>query len=376
MLLSRSCAAAEGDIDISPERTSPIIERARGKPEMAQDRAVHIMLGLCTAILVVASLYLARSIFAPVTFAIFIIAIVWPLQSALQAKMPKLLALAITLFVTVVVVTVMGSLVAWGFGVVGHWLFENSARLQALYGQTTSWLEGHGIFVTGMLSEYFDVSWLIRAFQQLTGRVHGLATFALVTLIFLLLGLLEVDTARKKLAGLSNREAGQSLLKAGEIIAAKFRRYMLVRTAMSIITGFVIFGFAWVAGLELATAWGVIAFTLNYIPFVGPFVATVLPTLFAIAQSESWEMAVIVFLCLNLIQFLIGSYLEPRVAGATLSISPFMVLFAVFFSMFLWSIPGAFIGVPILVAALTICEQYPSTQWVAELLSGREDATG
>jgi AI-2 transport protein TqsA len=120
----------------------------------------------------------------------------------------------------------------------------------------------------------------------------------------------------------------------------------------------------------------VIAFALNYIPFVGPFVATVLPTLFAIAQSESWEMAVIVFLCLNLIQFLIGSYLEPRVAGATLSISPFMVLFAVFFWMFLWSIPGAFIGVPILVAALTICEQYPSTRWIAELLSGREDAAG
>ena len=325
---------------------------------MAQDRAFHIMLGLCTAILVIASLYLARSIFAPVTFAIFIIAIVWPLQSALQAKMPKLLALAITILATVVVVTVLGS------------------RLQALYGQTTYWLEGHGIFVTGALSEYFDVNWLIRAFQQLTGRVHGLVTFALVTLIFLLLGLLEVDTARKKLAGLSNREVGQSLLKAGETIAAKFRRYMLVRTAMSVITGFVIFGFAWIAGLELATAWGVIAFTLNYIPFVGPFIATVLPTLFAIAQSESWEMAVVVFLCLNLIQFLIGSYLEPRIAGATLSISPFMVLFAVFFWMFLWSIPGAFIGVPILVAALTICEQYPSTRWIAELLSGREDAVG
>jgi predicted PurR-regulated permease PerM len=149
---------------------------------------------------------------------------------------------------------------------------------------------------------------------------------------------------------------------------------MLVRTAMSVITGVLILGFAWIAGLELATAWGVIAFVLNYIPFVGPFVATVLPTLFAVAQSQSWEMAVLVFVCLNLIQFLIGSYLEPRVAGATLSISPFLVLFAVFFFMFLWGIFGAFIGVPIVVAALTICEQYPSSRWVADLFSGREDA--
>jgi predicted PurR-regulated permease PerM len=341
---------------------------------MSRDRTIETLLGLCAAILIFAALYYARPILAPVAFALFIIAIVWPVQRNLQAWMPKLLALALTLLATVVVVTVLTGAAVWGFGVVGHWLFGNAARFQALYAEMTSWLEGHDIFVTGMLSNYFDVGWLLRAFQQLTGRAHGILSFTLVTLIFVLLGLLEVDTARRKLEKRGEEGHGRALLRASEAIAAKFRRYMLVRTAMSVATGVVIFGFAWVAGLELAVAWGVIAFVLNYIPFVGPFVATVLPTLFAVAQSESWEMAVLVFVCLNLIQFLIGSYLEPRVAGATLSISPFLVLFAVFFWMFLWGIFGAFIGVPIVVAALTICEQYPSSRWVADLFSGRDDA--
>ena len=44
-----------------------------------------------------------------------------------------------------------------------------------------------------------------------------------------------------------------------------------------------------------------------------------------------------------------GNYLEPLVAGAALSLSPFAVVFAVFFWGFLWGIPGAFIGVPILI---------------------------
>ena len=83
-------------------------------------------------------------------------------------------------------------------------------------------------------------------------------------------------------------------------------------------------------------------------------------------------MAVVVFLGLNLIQFLIGSYLEPRIAGAAISVSPFLVLFAVFFWAFLWGIPGAFIGVPIVIAGLTLCEQRESTRWIATLLSGRE----
>jgi AI-2 transport protein TqsA len=119
----------------------------------------------------------------------------------------------------------------------------------------------------------------------------------------------------------------------------------------------------------------VIAFVLNYIPFIGPLVATVFPTLFALAQFESWELAVIVFVGLNLIQFLIGSYLEPRIAGSALSISPFLVLFAVFFWAFLWGIPGAFIGVPIVIAILTLCEEHESTRWIATLLSGREESS-
>jgi AI-2 transport protein TqsA len=337
---------------------------------MTTARSIKVMLALCTAILVIAAFHFARSILAPVAFSIFIIAIVWPLQNFLQNRIPRLLALAIAIFSTAFVIMVVGLLLAWGIGIVGRWLFGNAARFQELYGQVALWLEGHEIFVAGALSEYFDVNWLLRAFQQLTGRLHGFVSFALITLVFLMLGLLEVDTARRKLENLSNRQLGRSLLTAFASIAAKFRRFMLVRTAMSILTGIVIWAFALIAGLELATAWGVIAFALNYIPFVGPFVATIFPTFFAIAQSESWQMAVVVFMCLNLIQFLIGSYLEPRVAGAALSISPFVVLLAVFFWMFLWGVPGALIGVPIMIAALTICEQYPASRWVAELLSG------
>src|SRR4051794_4397463 len=167
-------------------------------------------------------------------------------------------------------------------------------------------------------------------------------------------------------------EIAQSLLRATTDIAAKFRRFILVRSLMSALTGTVVWGAALLAGLELATAWGVIAFVLNYIPFIGPLVATVFPTLFALAQFESWRLAITVFLCLNLIQFLIGSYLEPRIAGAALAVSPFLVLFAVFFWAFLWGIPGAFIGVPIVIAILTVCEQRESTRWVATLLSGRK----
>ena len=144
---------------------------------------------------------------------------------------------------------------------------------------------------------------------------------------------------------------------------------------MSVITGVLVWLLAYAMGLKLAAEWGVIAFTLNYIPFIGPFVATLLPTLYALAQFESLQSALLIFACLNVIQFVVGSYIEPRVAGRALAASPFMVLFSVFLWMFLWGLFGAFIGVPILIALLTFCAQYPSTKWLAGLLGASDDAT-
>jgi AI-2 transport protein TqsA len=335
-------------------------------------RGALTMLGLCTAVLVFCGLYFARSILAPVTFSLFVVAIVWPLQRALETRIPRLLGLVATLAVTLLVVTVLGYLIVWAFGTVGRWLIDNALRFQVLYMQWTEWLEEHGILVTSLLVENFNASWLIRAVQEIGGRLHGLVTFVVITFVFTALGLLEVDIARKHIESLGNKAAARTILQASTQIADKFQRYMLVRSAMSVLTGLVVWAFALLAGLELATAWGVIAFVMNYIPFIGPLIATVFPTLFALAQVGSWQLAVVVFLCLNLIQFVIGSYMEPRIAGAALSVSPFLVLFAVFFWAFLWGLPGAFIGVPIVIAALTLCEQRESTRWIATLLSGRE----
>jgi AI-2 transport protein TqsA len=336
------------------------------------NRGALTMLGLSTAVLLFAGLYFARSILAPVAFSLFVIAIVWPLQRTLETRVPRLLALVATLVVTLLVIAVLGYLIVWSFGTVGRWVIDNALRFQALYLQWTDWLEEHGILVTSFLVENFNAGWLIRAVQEIGGRLQGLVTFVVITFVFTALGLLEVDIARKNIETLSNKEAAQTILQASTLIADKFQRYMLVRSAMSVLTGLVVWAFALLAGLELATAWGLIAFVLNYIPFLGPLVATVFPTIFALVQFGSWQLAAIVFLALNLIQFLIGSYLEPRIAGAALSLSPFVVLFAVFFWAFLWGVPGAFIGVPIVIAAITLCEQRESTRWIAALLSGRE----
>jgi AI-2 transport protein TqsA len=327
---------------------------------------------ICFAIAVVAvfvALYFGRTVLAPVACALFIIALAWPVQRCLQQSLPKLVALAIVILATVIVFVAFASLLAWAASRIGRWLVTDAARLQDLFSQLTAWLESHGIAVVGLWAEHFNMRWVIGVVYGVTGRVNTTIGFWLVVLVYVVLGLLEVDDMARKLRIMPN-QAAQFVLQGAAATAVKFRRYILIRTLMSLATGGLVWAFASLAGLQFATEWGVIAFALNYIPFIGPFVATMLPTMFAMAQFVSWQETVLVFISLNIIQFAIGSYVEPRVSGNVLSISPFIVLFSVFLWTFLWGLFGAFIGVPITIALLTFCAEHPSSRWLAELMGG------
>jgi AI-2 transport protein TqsA len=339
---------------------------------MARDSALDVSVGIIAAVVVSFAAYQAADVFAPLALALFIIAIVWPLQSWLQARMPGLLALAITMMATIAVCVAFGSLIAWGFGHVGVSLIADSARYQTLYNAAITWLEDHGVSVAGVWSEYFSVGSILGWARQVTGRVNTTLSFWLIALVYVILGLMEVEDLRRRIESRASRETARIVLAASAATAQKMRKYMAVRTQMSLATGVLVGAFVWIAGLQFAVEWGVIAFALNYIPFIGPFIATLFPTLLAMTQFSTWKAVVELFLALNVIQFVIGSYVEPRVSGTVLAISPSAVLFAVFFWTFLWGLFGAFIGVPIAIAIITFCSYYPSSRWVADLFGGRE----
>jgi AI-2 transport protein TqsA len=339
---------------------------------MSMDNTViRVASVLIIAFLVIGAFYFADVVFEPVAFALFAISIVWPLQQTLRTKLPRGLALIITFLLALVVVITLTSMVAWGGGQIAQSLTQNFDRLQSHYLASVKWFEAHDIFIPAIIAEHFNMFWLLRMFQEITTRLNSLIGFLLLTFIFMAMGLLEGEAFANNLQSIGGQINRARLVAAGLKIGKKFRRYMLVRSLASLLTGLIIWGFALGIGLELAAAWGVISFALNYIPFIGPLIATLLPTLFALAQTGSWEMAVLVLITLTIVQILIGSYLEPLFTAKTLAISSFIVVFSVFFWGFIWGLPGTFIGVPIAIACLTICEQYPESRWIAVLLSGQ-----
>src|SRR5262245_41006750 len=167
---------------------------------MLADRAANrVMLCLCTTVLVAAALFFARSVFAPVAFSIMAIALVWPFQQWLATKIPKLLASAIVILTTLLLIVALAVAVAWGFSMIVEWLVHNAGKFQGLHLNATDWLTRHGISVTGFFAERFDVGWIIRVVQDIAGRMRSFAGFFLLVVILTLIGMLEVDEFKHRL---------------------------------------------------------------------------------------------------------------------------------------------------------------------------------
>ncbi len=160
--------------------------------------------------------------------------------------------------------------------------------------------------------------------------------------------------------------------RVGRIIGSIIRRvnhYLLVKTAVSALTGLMVYGVMAFFGLEFAAAMGILTFVLNYLPNVGAIVATLAVALVAYIQVDDPALALLVFVLTGMIQFMLGNVIDPMLMGKALRLSSFGIIISLAFWGAVWGVPGMFLAVPIMVAVMIICSHIPQLRPIAILLS-------
>jgi len=154
-------------------------------------------------------------------------------------------------------------------------------------------------------------------------------------------------------------------------IDLQIRKYLRLKTVISIITGFV-FGMAIaLLGIPMAMTFGLLAFLLNYIPNIGPLVATVLPIPLIILQPDAGIVwMVLAILILSGIQFVSGNIIEPKMMGESTDLHPVVVLLALMFWGMMWGIVGMFLATPITAGIKIVLERIDATKPIAAILAG------
>lgn len=304
----------------------------------------------------------------PVGFALFLIALTWPLQRRLERRLPHKVSFAAAVLALLLAVGLFIGALWWSGRMVAERAPQYTPRVQALYDQVQAWARSHG----------FDIG---SAGLQGVGdlaRTAALSLGAAVSLILLILalailGLKEVEDFRRKAGEAFREDRRRELVESSEQIVSKYQGYLRACTIAAILQGLSFWLFSLAMGLDFAFVWGLTAFLLNYIPTIGSAVAIVPPTLFALVQFDGFGKPLTVFLGMALLQILFGNYLDPIIQGRFVKLSPVVVLISIVFWGWVWGIPGALLGVPITIGIVIATDHFPKTRWIAKMLSQARD---
>jgi len=318
----------------------------------------------------------------PFFIALFLSYLLYPAVGFLvRHKIPKVLAYLIVFCLIFFVFYALGALIYSNVNDFREKLPYYQHQFQDLFGKLSDLAQKYGILGRlglegGMpldgfsLLDYVTPEKLTAYIGSSLGSFFGLLGNIVVIIFFMIFIIVEAGRFPARVRWAYGEEKSDEIFKIVTDINKSVMRYLWVKTVISFVTGL---GFAIVLGVfnvEFFILWGVMAFLLNYIPYIGSYIATILPSLVVVIQyMDDPLIIVIVIFLLFLIQNVMGSYLEPIVMGRGLDLSPLVVLISLAFWGWLWGVVGMFLSVPITASIKIVMEHFEGTRVIARLIS-------
>ncbi len=328
----------------------------------------NALLGVASVVVIVAGMKAASSLFVPFLLAGFIGLLCAPALFWLQDHgLPAPLALIVVLLGLFGIGAVFGGLMSSSINEFTRLLPSYQARFGSVVASLTETLASMGIDFGTSPDEAnpFDPQAALGMVGNLAGNLGSLLNNAFLLFLTVCFILLEASSFPRKV-----REAfGDSPELEGRMteIGASIRRYLGIKTLTSMLTGILAYSALVVLGVKFAPLWGLVAFLLNFVPAVGSVIAAV-PAVALALVDNSPETAAAVAVCYVAINISIGNFLEPRVMGDGMGLSPLIVIVSLVFWGWVLGPLGMVLAVPLTVILRILLGNQPETQWVAVLL--------
>ena len=189
----------------------------------------------------------------------------------------------------------------------------------------------------------------------------------LLVVLYMLFIFAEQAVFRRKILSVfdERREDARNVL---DRIGRDIQRYLGVKTITSLATGLLCYSVLFALDVPYALLLGTMTFALNYIPTFGSFIGGIIATAVALIYEPGISPALPVFLTYVAVNAVLGSYLEPKILGRELNLSPLVVIISVVVWAGLWGAVGTFLAVPLTAAMQIILANNETTRPIAVML--------
>jgi len=339
--------------------------------ERDKSSGAKFIISLAAFVIVVAGMREAKSILVPFIFALFVSVIFYsPFHWLNKRGIPKALALLIIIISIVAAGFLMGTLIGTSINQFSQDLPIYEKMLEQQTASVVSWISEIGIKIPkDQLLNSISLKQPLNLIGGIVGAFSNLLSKTFLILIIVVFILLESADFPGKLQVISRNphSAHSNFIQINENI----KRYMGIKTLFSLATGITATILLIILGIPYPLLWGLMAFLLNYIPNIGSILAAIPAILIALILKGAVS-ASLVTLGYLFINFIFGTFLEPKYMGKGLGLSTLVVFISLIFWAWVLGPVGMLLSVPLTMVVKIGLESYDDTRWIAVILGSSE----
>jgi predicted PurR-regulated permease PerM len=204
-----------------------------------------------------------------------------------------------------------------------------------------------------------------------TQRLLGALLEVLILLYFLLAGGdLFLEKVIRVIPSLTDKKKAVRIARETE---SAISTYLIANLGINLVEGVMVGLAMWALGMPNPVLWGLLTAVFEFIPYLGAFIMIALLSLVALATFDDVGRILLVpaaFLLANLIQ---ANIVTTLVLGKKLALNNVALFVGLAFWWWIWGIPGAFIGVPLMAVFKIYCDHIEALAPVGEFLGARAD---
>ncbi|MEN0036890.1 MAG: AI-2E family transporter [Cellvibrio sp.] len=341
---------------------SPLIIRtATGRKE----GAIALALNILVIIAVLYTMYFCRTLLLPVFVAAFIALFSSPLVRYIaRCGVPQAVAAA---FVVAFLIFALGASFVLLVEPAAEWL-DNlpalgdklavqmdvlSTRFNMLRSQMIADADGQNNAVSSALETVFFSAFSVVAGTTAMFLVQVFAVFV-ITYFFLVYG---DNLMRNFVRAQSSFSEKKKAVIIFQTVRDDISHYVLLMFIINIGLGIATFCAMAALGVQDPLLWGALAAILNFAPYVGPLVLTIILTGVGLVEFESLGQAMMIpgaFLILNFIE---SQFVTPQLLGQRFNLNPLLVVLWMFAWGWVWGVIGLLIAIPLLVCFKILSSQ-------------------
>lgn len=194
------------------------------------------------------------------------------------------------------------------------------------------------------------------------------AALVIVLVFFMLMG--REDLRDRFIALIGERQLAQTT-SALDDAGSRISRFLMTQLAINAAFGAIVGIGLFILGVPFAPLWGAIAFVMRYIPYLGPWLAMLLPFSMALLVTSDWSTSLAVVALFGVVEGITNLLVEPMLYGRGIGVSQPALLVAVAFWTWLWGPVGLVLASPLTVCLVVLGRHAPNLKFLDTLLGDR-----